>query len=145
MMFLEFIPANKQYLLTLLSVFWSLGQLLASLVAWAFIANYSCDGNQTNTPGVNTVPCDVRRTWAGATPFTPSVLSLSSCSSHDSFVFRLPESPKYYLSKGMDAEAVAVLKEIARRNGRPLGDDVISVEIFRSAAGQEADMDVRFR
>ncbi|EST05192.1 Major facilitator superfamily [Kalmanozyma brasiliensis GHG001] len=143
MMFLEFIPANKQYLLTLLSVFWSLGQLLASLVAWAFIANYSCDGNQTNTPGENTVPCDVSRNmgWRytfytlGALTFVMFVARF--------FVFRLPESPKYYLSKGMDAEAVATLKEIARRNGRPLGDDVISVEIFRSAAGQEADMTVR--
>ncbi len=59
------------------------------------------------------------------------------------FVFRLPESPKFYLSKGRDAEAVAVLKDIAIRNGRPLGDDVISVEILRSAAGQEADMTVK--
>lgn len=140
MMFLEFVPAKSQYLLTLLSVFWSLGQLLASLVAWAFIANYSCDGNQYNTPGAGTVPCDVSRNmgWRytfytlGALTFFMFVCRF--------FVFRLPESPKYYLSKGRDAEAVAVLKEIARRNGRPLGDDVISVEIFRSAAGQEADM-----
>ncbi|KAJ1018265.1 hypothetical protein NDA18_006423 [Ustilago nuda] len=143
MMFLEFVPADKQYLLTLLSVFWSLGQLLASLVAWAFIANYSCDGNQTNTPGEGTVPCDVSHNmgWRytfytlGAFTFVMFICRF--------FVFRLPESPKFYLSKGRDAEAVAVLKEIARRNGRPLGGDIISVEIFRSAAGQEADMDVR--
>ncbi|SPO23783.1 related to PHO84 - high-affinity inorganic phosphate transporter [Ustilago trichophora] len=144
MMFLEFVPANKQYLLTLLSVFWSLGQLLASLVAWAFIANYSCDGNQSNTPsGPNTVPCPVSENmgWRytfytlGAFTFFMFVCRF--------FVFRLPESPKYYLSKGRDAEAVAVIKEIARRNGTPIGDDIISVEIFRSAAGQEADMTVR--
>ena len=144
MMFLEFIPANKQYLLTLLSVFWSLGQLVASLVAWAFIANYSCDGNQSNTPmGPDTVACDTSRNmgWRytfytlGALTFFMFVCRF--------FVFRLPESPKYYLSKGRDAEAVAVIKEIARRNGTPLGDDIISVEIFRSAAGQEADMDAR--
>ncbi|SPO24421.1 related to PHO84 - high-affinity inorganic phosphate transporter [Ustilago trichophora] len=144
MMFLEFVPANKQYLLTLLSVFWSLGQLLASLVAWAFIANYSCDGTQSNTPsGPNTVPCPVSQNmgWRytfytlGAFTFFMFVCRF--------FVFRLPESPKYYLSKGRDAEAVAVIKEIARRNGTPIGDDIISVEIFRSAAGQEADMTVR--
>lgn len=52
MLFLEFIPGSKQYLLTLLSVFWSLGQLFASLIAWAFIANYTCEG--TNNPGDQT-------------------------------------------------------------------------------------------
>lgn len=141
MMFLEFIPANRQYLLTLLSVFWALGQLLASLVAWAFIANYSCD--KSNTPGTNTVPCDVSRNMGWRyTFYTLGALTFVMFIARF-FVFRLPESPKFYLSKGMDAEAVAVLKEIARRNGKPLGDDIISVEIFRSAAGQEADMDVR--
>lgn len=143
MMFLEFIPSKSQYLLTLLSVFWSLGQLLASLVAWAFIANYSCDNNQSNTViDANTVPCDVSQNmgWRytfytlGALTFVMFICRF--------FVFRLPESPKFYLSKGRDADAVRVLKEIASRNGTPLGDDVISVEIFRSAAGQEASMDV---
>lgn len=32
-MFLEFIPGNKQYLLTFLSVWWALGQVVASLIA----------------------------------------------------------------------------------------------------------------
>ncbi|SNX83799.1 related to PHO84 - high-affinity inorganic phosphate transporter [Melanopsichium pennsylvanicum] len=143
MMFLEFIPAKKQYLLTLLSIFWSFGQLLASLVAWAFIANYSCDGNQSNTSqGPDTVVCDVSKNkgWRytfytlGAFTFMMFVCRF--------FVFRLPESPKFYLSKGRDADAVAVLKEVARRNGTPLGDDVISVEILRSVAGQEVNMNV---
>lgn len=32
-MFLEFIPGNKQYLLTFLSIWWAIGQVVASLVA----------------------------------------------------------------------------------------------------------------
>ena len=40
--FLEVIPKTHQWLLTLLSVWWALGQLLASLVAWPLIANFSC-------------------------------------------------------------------------------------------------------
>jgi hypothetical protein len=32
-MFLEFIPGNKQYLLTFLSIWWALGQVVASLIA----------------------------------------------------------------------------------------------------------------
>lgn len=32
-MFLEFIPGNKQYLLTFLSIWWAIGQVIASLIA----------------------------------------------------------------------------------------------------------------
>lgn len=32
--FLEFIPATHQYLLTMQSAFWSLGQALAALIGW---------------------------------------------------------------------------------------------------------------
>lgn len=35
------------------------------------------------------------------------------------FVFKLPESPRYLLSKGRDAEAVDVVNYIARYNGKP--------------------------
>lgn len=35
------------------------------------------------------------------------------------FIFRLPESPRYLLSKGRDAEAVEVVNYIARYNGQP--------------------------
>lgn len=31
-----------QWTLTLLSVWWALGQLVASLISWGFIVNYSC-------------------------------------------------------------------------------------------------------
>ena len=145
MMFLEFVPSKSQYLLTLLSVFWSLGQLLASLVAWAFIANYSCDGNQTNTPSSDpanpSVACNVddNMGWRylfytlGALTFVLFLFRF--------VIFRMPESPKFYLAKGRDADAVRVMKEIAKRNGVELGDDVLSVEILRSAAGQESNMD----
>lgn len=141
MMFLEFVPEQYQYLLTLLSVYWSLGQLLASLVAWAFITNFSCDGDQSNTPILGTpyTPCNVadnmgwRYTFytLGALTFVIFIFRF--------FIFRLPESPKFYLAKGRDAEAVAVMKDIARRNGTILGDDILSVDILRRAAGQSAD------
>lgn len=35
------------------------------------------------------------------------------------FVFKLPESPRYLLSKGRDAEAVEAVNYIARYNGKP--------------------------
>lgn len=40
--FLEVIPRTHQWLLTLLSAWWALGQLFASLVAWPLINNFSC-------------------------------------------------------------------------------------------------------
>lgn len=40
--FLEVIPKTHQWLLTLLSAWWALGQLFASLVAWPLIDNFSC-------------------------------------------------------------------------------------------------------
>lgn len=42
--FLEFVPQDKQWLLTSLSAWWNLGQVIVSLVAWVFLANYACDG-----------------------------------------------------------------------------------------------------
>lgn len=142
MLFLEFIPANKQYLLTMLSVFWSLGQLFASLIAWAFIANYTCVGtNQLSAQIQNggDYPAGCLRAdnpgWRytfytlGAVTFVMFIIRFA--------VFQLPESPKFLVAQGRDAEAVRTLKEIAQRNGKTLGDDVISVSILRSAAGED--------
>lgn len=44
--FLEFMPQTSQWLLTTLSAWWNLGQVIVSLVAWVFLANYSCDAAQ---------------------------------------------------------------------------------------------------
>lgn len=46
-LFLEFVPGSHQWLLTLLSAWWSFGQLVASLVAWGFISRYSCTTDTT--------------------------------------------------------------------------------------------------
>lgn len=35
------------------------------------------------------------------------------------FVFKMPESPRYLLSKGRDLQAVEAVNYIARRNGKP--------------------------
>lgn len=42
-MFLEFIPGNKQYLLTFLSIWWAIGQVIASLVAVSFFLTCPLD------------------------------------------------------------------------------------------------------
>lgn len=97
-LFLEFLPDASSSLLTLLSVWWPVGQLASSLVAWYFIT---------------TKPVDEGWRWfifvIGIITFVMFLLRF--------VVFHLLESPKYLLSKGRQAEAVAVIHAIAYRNG----------------------------
>lgn len=43
-------------------------------------------------------------------------------------IFKLPESPRYLLSKGRDVQAVASVNYVARRNKRP---EPLTIEMFR--------------
>jgi MFS family permease len=40
--FLEFLPASHQYLLTILSIDWALAQVFATLVAWPLLGYRTC-------------------------------------------------------------------------------------------------------
>lgn len=135
MLFLEFVPGSHQWLLTLLSVFWAFGQLLGSLVAWPLIANYSCAGSNSDPTAA---PCDTADNMGWR--YTLYLLGgLTLVGFFFRFlIFQLPESPKYLLCQGRDAEAVAVVRDIARRNGKTLPEDVFSVAILKAAAGEEA-------
>ncbi|KDN42608.1 MFS general substrate transporter [Tilletiaria anomala UBC 951] len=148
MLFLEFIPGANQYLLTLLSVYWSLGQLIASLLAWVLIANFSCAEDATNVPSrIETLASQgiIARAclkadnmgWRYAF-FTFGGLTLV-CFILRFFVFNLPESPKYLIAKGRDSAAVKVLKDVAARNGVTLTDEDISVDILKTAAGEKVE------
>ncbi|KAI9460316.1 MFS general substrate transporter [Boletus coccyginus] len=113
-LYLEFIPASHQWTLTLLSVWWAFGQLVASLISWVFIANYSCD----QSIPFGECPRSQNMGWRytlftlGAVTFLTFIMRY--------FVFDLQESPKYLVAQGRDEEAVAVLEHIARRNGRTI-------------------------
>lgn len=45
-LFLEFLPGRNQYLLTLLSLWWAVGQVAGSLISWAFLAKYGCSARE---------------------------------------------------------------------------------------------------
>ncbi|KEQ66406.1 Clavaminate synthase-like protein [Aureobasidium melanogenum CBS 110374] len=87
MIFLEFVPGSHQYLLTALSSWWMLGQVIVSLISWVFLANFA---------SMTLVFAFVRIA-----------------------IFKMPESPRYLISKGRDAEAVEAVNYIARRNKKP--------------------------
>ncbi|KAI0114502.1 sugar transporter [Nemania sp. FL0031] len=98
-LFLEFLPDASSSLLTLLSVWWPVGQLVSSLFAWYFITNWP-----------------VNQGWRlfiamiGTVTFVMFLIRFA--------LFHLFESPKYLLSQGRQAEAVAVVRGIAYRNNK---------------------------
>ncbi|KAK7046980.1 putative MFS-type transporter PB1E7.08c [Favolaschia claudopus] len=104
--FIEFVPASHQYLLTVLSVWWAFGQILGSLVAWPLIGNYSC-----------TPPECSRSSNQGWRYFLYAMGGLMLVFwAIRFFVFDLYESPKYLMGIGKDAEAVAIVHKIAAYN-----------------------------
>ncbi|KAF2833534.1 MFS general substrate transporter [Ophiobolus disseminans] len=106
-LFLEFLPQTSGNLLTLLSAFWPVGNLIASLLAWAIIPNFSCASGAV---------CTREDNWGwryfiltlGAITFVMFIARF--------FFFHLYESPKFLLSRGRQAEAVATVYGIAHYN-----------------------------
>ncbi|KAI8992844.1 MFS general substrate transporter [Trametes punicea] len=108
--FLDFVPGSHQFLLTILSIWWSVGQLVASFIAWPLIANFSCpQGATTCTRSENMGWRYLLFTLGGMTLILWGIRF---------FVFPLYESPRYLVGRGRDAEAVDVVHQIARYNGR---------------------------
>ncbi|TDL26944.1 MFS general substrate transporter [Rickenella mellea] len=108
--FLEFVPASHQYLLTVLSIWWAIGQLLGSLIAWPLMVNFSCPQPSTSCKSSE------NRGWRYLM-FALGGLMLFLWAVRF-FVFRMYESPKYLIVHGKDSEAVAVLRKVAHYNGR---------------------------
>ncbi|KAF9810501.1 hypothetical protein IEO21_06896 [Rhodonia placenta] len=119
--FLEFIPASHQYLLTILSIWWAFGQLVGSLVAWPLIANYSC-ASATDCPRSSNEGWRYFLYAMGGLMLLLWVLRF--------FVFHLYESPKYLMGRGRDAEAVEVVQRVARYNGRTCS---LTLEMLKEA------------
>lgn len=108
--FLEFLPGSHQYLLTILSIAWAFAQLLANLVAWPLLGNMTCSEDSGQ--------CD-KSSNMGWRYLLLTMGGLAIVMFIGRFVFfTLYESPKYLMGKGRNDEAVHVVHEIARRNGR---------------------------
>ncbi|KAL0577361.1 hypothetical protein V5O48_004613 [Marasmius crinis-equi] len=110
--FLEFLPASHQYLLTVLSIWWAFGQLLGSLVAWPLIGNYSCS---TPTPPALCTR-DSNQGWRYFL-YTMGGLMMILWAIRF-FLFKLYESPKYLMGKGQEEKAVEVVHQVATYNGK---------------------------
>jgi len=108
--FLEFVPVSHQYLLTVLSIWWAIGQLIGSLVAWPLLGNFSC----SFTAGTVCLPSE-NRGWRYFQYSMGGFMMILWFIRF--FVFKLYESPKYLMGRGRDQDAVVVVHEIARYNG----------------------------
>jgi len=119
-LFLEILPDAQSSLLTLLSVWWPVGQLSSSLFAWFFIGNWPPEQGWRRF--VMTI---------GLITFVMFVVRF--------FIFHLFESPKYLLSRGRQAEAVAVIHGIAYRNGSKtwLTEDILNAVVDSDGDGHE--------
>jgi MFS family permease len=108
--FLEFLPGTHQYLLTILSVDWALAQVFATLVAWPLLGNFTCEATDDNcTKGEN-------MGWRYLLITMGSVALLMFLIRF--IAFTIFESPKFLMGKGKDEEAVRIVHEVARRNGK---------------------------
>ncbi|KAF8127689.1 MFS general substrate transporter [Boletus edulis] len=124
--FLDFIPASHQYLLTVLSIWWSLGQLICSLIAWPLISNFSCASPEHCDRSNNMGWRYLLFVLGGLTLFLWGIRF---------FVFNLLESPRFLSGVGSDIEAVEVIHELARYNGKTT---TLTVEEL-NAPGQDSN------
>ncbi|ELQ34135.1 hypothetical protein MCOR27_005970 [Pyricularia oryzae] len=107
--FLEFLPASHQYLLTILSIDWALAQVVATLVAWPLLGNMTCQQGQTCT----------RESNMGWRYFVIAMGGMTLVMFVIRFAcFTIHESPKYLMGKGRDEDAIRIVQEVARRNGK---------------------------
>lgn len=108
--FLEFLPQSHQYLLTILSIDWALAQVICNLVAWPLVGNMTCDPDAAVCRKENNM---------GWRYFLIAMGGLTMLMFLARFLlFKLHESPKYLIGKGRDEDAVRVVHEVARRNGK---------------------------
>ncbi|KAL6707817.1 hypothetical protein ACN47E_003717 [Coniothyrium glycines] len=109
--FLEFMPPNKQWLLVSLSAWWNLGQVIVALLSWLFLSNYACEASEAPCPMSENMGWRYLMITLGLVALAFGIIRI--------FAFKIPESPRFLLSKGRDVDAVEAVNYIARFNGVP--------------------------
>ena len=134
-MFLEFLPHHKQWLLTLLSAWWAVGQVVGTAIVWPLALNFACptqvdpmdvaSGRLMCLPGTQSQ----NKGWRWAM-LAMGGLVLVLCFIR-TIIFPLAESPKWLASQGRDEEAIECLNVIAKMNGTV---NPLSVQDMRNIA-----------
>lgn len=120
--FLEALPTSHKWILTVMSFWWSLGQIVANLISWGLISNYSCD---------DTAPVCLKADNMGWRYFLFTMGGLTLLMFVARFSFRVFESPRFYLARGDDERAIATIAKIAKINGKEVPitlEDLVRIE-----------------
>ncbi len=120
--FLEFLPGSHQYLLTILSIFWALAQILATLVAWPLLGNLSCQATSTTCTKSENMGWRYFLICMGAIAMVMFFLRF--------VCFTLFESPKYLMGRGRDEQAISVVQEVAKRNKKTSSMTLADLQVF---------------
>ncbi|GAA5813882.1 hypothetical protein MFLAVUS_007370 [Mucor flavus] len=125
-LYLEFLPKEYHYLLTFMSVFFSFGAVLASIIGYLILPDWSCpeDGS----------PCDVSTQNNGwrIMLFTVSILTFLMLILRSMWL-KLPETPKFLMSQDRANETIIVLQDIAKINGGTVHIDSHDLPIKRKS------------
>ncbi|KAA8909649.1 MFS general substrate transporter [Sphaerosporella brunnea] len=118
--FLEFLPGSHQWLLAGMNLWWCLGQIIASGIAWPLLVHFSCKQGEL---------CEKRgnmgwRYYLYAMGGLTLLLFLLRF-----LAFTLHESPKFLMGRGNDLGAAAVVQKVAHHNGV---DSSFSVEDLKA-------------
>jgi MFS family permease len=108
--FLEFLPGSHQFLLTILSIDWALAQVFATLVAWPLLGNLTCETADANCTKKENMGWRYFLICMGGVALIMFLIRF--------IAFTIFESPKFLMGKGKDEEAVRIVHEVARRNGK---------------------------
>jgi len=110
--FLEYLPGNKQWVLTLMAAWWGFGQAITGFIAWGFLVpeRWNCPSVETCTM-INNMGWRYVMFTSGGLVLIMSILRVT--------VIRLRETPKYLLGLGEDKEVVNTFQYLATKYNRP--------------------------
>ncbi|RSL86875.1 hypothetical protein CEP52_015689 [Fusarium oligoseptatum] len=109
---LEFLPGDKQWVVTALAGWWGFGQSITGFVAWGFMTQSRWNCSDSSDCGwSNNAGWRYTMFTCGALVFVLSILRVT--------VVRLVETPKYLLTAGRDADVVKYYQDQARKYNRP--------------------------
>lgn len=145
-LFLENLPHSKQYLLTLLSVFFSFGAVLSSVISLVFLPGASC--GTYDVCGIDEHENDGWRRVLfvlGLFVSSPQYHTLLDdgadidrknlvCALARWFLFKLQESPRYLVSNGREREAIVALQTIANFNDHTINIQRADVQSLECSA-----------
>jgi len=121
---LEFLPQNRRYLLSLLSMWQPIGVVVASAITFGTVPKYRCPTTEPPLPACFEVadgePCcspSSNYGWRVCCGVLGGITLLVFIVRF--FVFNFYESPKYLIGRGKEEEAIDVLHKIARYNKMP--------------------------